>query len=172
MTSTADYDAKKFPMCAPWIGDQGDSWEKQYEKDYLAASVAKTDDNGTHTWEEHLLGIDAGGTDDAGNVTAHLGNAAGNAAAQQLHADSVSEYNQRARESWVSLRKHQLRADQRVRRGHSAWRSPGYSSCTRPLSNSVCARVRSAETTFREGLAPCRRRMRVIPACPFAACRG
>ena len=72
----------------------------------------------------------------------------------------------------VRMRKHQLRADQRVPRGHSAWRSPGYSSCTRPLCNSVCARVRSAETTFREGLAPCRRRMRVIPACPFAACRG
>ena len=73
--------------------------------------MGKYDDDSRHDLEEHLLGKDAGGTDDNGVQTPHTGNAAGNAGERAEHRESVKWRAQRGKLTFVLLRKHQLRID-------------------------------------------------------------
>ena len=98
----SDYDAKKYQFCAPWDGKRGHSFEK-FTADFMAASAAKSDDDDAFDFKEHLLGTDAGGTNDAGVLNAHPGGA--------TRPDSIKWHKQRGKQSFAAIRKHMLRDD-------------------------------------------------------------
>ena len=124
----SDYDAKKFTCCRPYNGERGDAWRLQFAPDFLAALMSKTDDDSRNDLEEHLLGTDEGGTDDAGNVTAFTGALTAALNPNAVRLLSMKYHQQRGKEAFALLRKHVIRRDIQVamdalplRRGRQAW---------------------------------------------------
>ena len=126
--SLSDYDAKKYTMCAPYGGERGDAYEKKFAPEYLTASMSRSDDDQRNDHEEHLRGIDEGGTNDAGILTPFTGATAGNGIDNAERILSKKFHKQRGRETFALLRKHVIRNDIQIafdalplKRGRQAW---------------------------------------------------